>query len=326
MSATFLEAVKCRAADETKSRYSALADRMPPLVHSLLFDNRDPAEVDAGELLEALRQDNSAHDWASRLNDALRTVDATLNAAQCTTLRNAIDSSAATSMLIDSVDGLLEHQLNLTHEDFQALLGKEAVDRLHTLAVKSHAEFTLAGPMADAAAASAAREAGVRPPLLPDAPHEIFIRRYCPETRPWFGFHTDRSSLTLNIALSDDAAHAGGRLVAILHGKVHVCQRREGTATLHSSTLLHAVTRMLSGVRYSLIVFYRQICPHANHHLVRCSPSTLAILYPVAAGSYSCDMCNRSAEAMDYPGMWHCGAGCEYDVCSDCHRTYWQYA
>ena len=27
-------------------------------------------------------------------------------------------------MLIDSVDGLLEHQLNLAHEDFKALLGK----------------------------------------------------------------------------------------------------------------------------------------------------------------------------------------------------------
>ena len=325
MSATFLEAVKCRAADKTRSRYKALADRMPPLVHGLLYDNRDPDEVDAGELLQALHQDNTAHDWASRLSESIRSVDATLNAAQCAILRNAIDSAAA-SMLIDSVDGLLEHQLNLTREDFKALLGKEAVDQLHALAVESHAKFTSVGSMAAAAAASAAREAGIRAPLLPDAPHEIFVRRYCPETRPWFGFHTDRSSLTLNIALSDDSAHVGGRLVAILNGKVHGCERLEGTATLHSSTLLHAVTRMLSGVRYSLIVFYRQICPHACHHLVHCSPSTLAILYPVAAGSYSCDMCNESAEAMGYPGMWHCGTGCEYDVCSDCHRTHWQYA
>jgi hypothetical protein len=32
--------------------------------------------------------------------------------------------------------------------------------------------------------------------------------------------------------------------------------RSEGDATVHSATLLHAVTRMRGGVRYSLILFF----------------------------------------------------------------------
>ena len=31
--------------------------------------------------------------------------------------------------------------------------------------------------------------------------HEIFVRRYTPNTRPWFPFHRDRSELTINVAL-----------------------------------------------------------------------------------------------------------------------------
>ena len=105
-------------------------------------------------------------------------------------------------------------------------------------------------------------------------------------------------------------------------GEVVRCDRAEGTATLHASTLLHAVTRVQvrrtchtrlceealftekhnprpatqalftprschavarvqgPAARYSLILFYRQICPAAAHRLVECSVATMDLLYP----------------------------------------------
>mgnify|MGYP001973441987 CR=1 FL=1 len=86
--------------------------------------------------------------------------------------------------------------------------------------------------------------------------HEIFVRVYTPHTRPWFPFHKDRSELTVNIALSDDGNHKGGRLIAIYDGAVRAIERREGTATLHPSSLMHAVSRMTEGTRHALIIFF----------------------------------------------------------------------
>jgi hypothetical protein len=53
----------------------------------------------------------------------------------------------------------------------------------------------------------------------------------------------------LNVALSDDGEHGGGRLVAIYDGAVRTIERCEGAATLHPSSLMHAVTRMTDGTR-----------------------------------------------------------------------------
>ena len=52
------------------------------------------------------------------------------------------------------------------------------------------------------------------------------------------------------------ADHGGGRLLAVYGGRVHVIERPEGEATVHSSDLFHAVTAMTRGVRYSLILFF----------------------------------------------------------------------
>jgi len=39
---------------------------------------------------------------------------------------------------------------------------------------------------------------------------------------------------------------------------VQLVEREEGEVTVHAKGLLHGVTRMRSGVRYSLIIFYRE--------------------------------------------------------------------
>ena len=137
--------------------------------------------------------------------------------------------------------------------------------------------------------------------------------------------------LTMNIALSDDAAHGGGALLAIYDGSVQHVVRGEGGATVHPSGVQHAVTRMYSGIRYSLILFYHQVCPDARHALVACDAVQMDRLY--SGGAYSCDSCGESAadlalrraeaggEALPAPRWWHCSEGCEYDMCDECHSA-----
>ena len=62
--------------------------------------------------------------------------------------------------------------------------------------------------------------------------------------------------MTVNVALSDDAAHSGGKLLAVCNGEVRALERDEGGATVHSSKLLHGVSKMTGGTRYSLILFF----------------------------------------------------------------------
>ena len=62
------------------------------------------------------------------------------------------------------------------------------------------------------------------------------------------------TSFTVNVALSDESSCVGGELAMGSSG-VQAIRRGEGEATVHSSTLLHAVSRLDSGTRYALIVF-----------------------------------------------------------------------
>lgn len=70
----------------------------------------------------------------------------------------------------------------------------------------------------------------------------------------------DTAALTANVALADDARHEGGRLLALAGREgLRAIERREGQATVHPSSLLHGVSRMMRGSRYSLICFFRSL-------------------------------------------------------------------
>ena len=85
---------------------------------------------------------------------------------------------------------------------------------------------------------------------------DAYVRRYSRHTRPWLGFHTDRSVVTINVALAPDAAHEGGRLHAVLGGAHRIVEREEGEATVHGDDVMHGVSAMRSGVRYSLVMLF----------------------------------------------------------------------
>jgi len=157
-----------------------------------------------------------------------------LSPEACARLRAAVD--AERQARCDSVDGAPDHQLNLSRERLESLVGVAATGLLWSLPAKFAA----------------------KPRELGEGSVEIFVRRYTPDSRPWIPFHNDSAAFTVNVALGDDASFTGGRLLACYDGAIRLLSRAEGEATVHASTLLHGVTMMMSGVRYSLILFFGQ--------------------------------------------------------------------
>ena len=213
--------------------FDEAAARMPLPLRRLLVDNAPPASIDASSLaasLPFLPLSLPMGSWT----DILRK-DGLLDAAGCAALRAAVDERGLETAG-DTVDGAADHQLNLSTDELSQLLGPARVEAI--LAAGRELDVRRGGK-------------GVRElPIV-----EAFVRRYTPESRPWHPFHQDRAAITVNVALSDDSAHGGGRLVGIFADGAAAFERREGTATVHLSRIVHGVTCMTRGVRHALIVF-----------------------------------------------------------------------
>ena len=256
------------AALQLPPEYVALARKMAPAVRDVVVYNRDPSSVPMNDLLNALGMPPVE---APPMYPGLRSL-ALLNllpkptgsradvvhepialpAQACAALREAVDSASFSAA--DSVDGCTDYQLNLTREALESFVGSDAVARLWATAARALHKVR-PGEYDDEHGDGGEAQGNAAQQLL--EAHEIFVRSYTGETRPWFPFHKDRSELTVNVALADDALHDGGRLVAIYDGAVRCIPRREGDATLHPSSLMHAVTRMSgAGKRYALIIFF----------------------------------------------------------------------
>ena len=222
------------AQDAVSSTFADAAAKMPTTVRSLLVENADPCSISVDALLTDLGIKPERHLLTA---DDAKVVHApsSLSAAACAALREAVDRSCGAKA--DSVDGLPDHQLPLTFDQLSSLIGGEEARALVALPA---AHF--ANKCADAE----------------ERPSDIFVRRYAGGTRPWNPFHHDSAAVTVNVALCSDDSFVGGKLVAVCKGEVSTLSREEGEATIHDSRLLHAVTRITSGVRYSLICFIGQ--------------------------------------------------------------------
>lgn len=201
------------------------AQRMPAISRRLLLEHSDPQDVSAAALLDELQMPPET----VSLGAPVLEYPGFLPPDACATLRGAVDRESQAK--VDSVDGAPDHQLNLTREQLVDLVGASIVDSLWRLPNE-----LLGSPTASEAL--------------------IFVRRYTPSTRPWNPWHVDSAAVTANVALSDEAACAGGELLTVRDDGVRAVVRGAGDATVHSSTLLHAVSRLSSGARYSLIVFF----------------------------------------------------------------------
>ena len=252
---------------EWPPEFKAAAAAMPSLLRSVLVDNIKPDTVSVQSLLEVLGR-VSPHHLNMAFEAPVLHVPAALSAKACATLRAAVDSERTVAR--DSVDGGPEHQLNLSREALELLIGRDQCSRIWQLPKRfrmSTAVVPVAVPAAadtaDAASEARAVEAETKGTVAVEAEleaiaelKECFIRRYCAGTRPWIPFHTDAYEVTVNVALGSDDAFGGGALLGVYGGEVRAICREEGDATVHSSKLLHGVTAMARGVRYSLIVFF----------------------------------------------------------------------
>ena len=253
--------------------FAAQARRMPSLLRRLLVDSEPPAAISALTVLLASGLERAQIaaarlDLARPASEMLLRQPAVLDTAACAALRSAVDEKArkweggywcrpSERNGKDTVDGLLEHQINLSRERLRSLIGDPALLRLtRDLPTRFEAkrDGVTCGPsrsrqhrLADECMCGAASNLVVS---------QAFVRRYTAHTRPWFTFHVDTASLTANIALEADAAHCGGVLLALLEGSVTPIVRGEGEASVHPSTLMHGVTRMRQGTRYALVVFF----------------------------------------------------------------------
>ena len=242
------------------TEFASQAAQMPLYIRRLLIDNIHPSNASIGSVIRSLRLPPeelqvvlAALQQPSK--ELLLRSEGFLDRPTCKALRAAVDAanSKAANKKADSVDGLAEHQLDLTMDSLLELTGPDVLERLRSLPTR----FAASGGRCSQGGTKEEEEKEVNGLVIQRA----FVRRYASTERPWFTFHMDTARLTANIALSSDSEHEGGRLLALLGGEgVVVIERQEGEATVHPSSLLHGVSCMKGrGVRYSLIVFYRGV-------------------------------------------------------------------
>lgn len=75
-------------------------------------------------------------------------------------------------------------------------------------------------------------------------------------TEGCIAFHCDGgyATRTVQVCLNSDTEYEGGRLIFYAQGNCHVPERKAGFVSIHDRDILHAVSRVTSGVRYSLFV------------------------------------------------------------------------
>ena len=235
-------------APDKNPTYESYFTALPHVVRQCLVEGE---EVDACALVEALQTINEHVDeYPTETALDLLSVKGAIDAAGCETLRRAVD--ATRSVVPDSVDQMPEHQLDLSRDELEGYLGISTVAKLWRLPrrLASQRESGVPGETSDEPPAN--RWANPEPQYRV----VLFVRRYCRETRPMINFHRDTCAVTVNVALAADEAHMGGRLLAILDDGLHEIRREEGEATVHPSDVLHAVTAVREGVRYSLLLFF----------------------------------------------------------------------
>ncbi len=226
----------CAASRPAADGFAAAAAKLPALARKALVELN--TDVDASALIRSLplRKDDKAEALAALVapttEGLLLHKPAALSLEACANLRKLV-SSRVNGAALDTVDGLPEYQVNFTRQELERVIGAQAVASLwalpRTLDVAAPARFTQV---------------------------RIFARSYGPTTRPLLALHTDASDWTVNVALSDDSDVAGGRLL-LLHGsRVQVQERRAGDATVHKWSLVHGVTPVAAGTRFSLILFF----------------------------------------------------------------------
>ena len=85
----------------------------------------------------------------------------------------------------------------------------------------------------------------------------LYIRRVIGD-KSLINFHKDYSNRTMKIALNNQSEFEGGDLVYLTDGCFHKPDQLKGSITIHNNDIIHGVTPILSGIRYSLFILHTQ--------------------------------------------------------------------
>ena len=193
---------------------------------------------------------------------AVLRIPSLLDYDQCKALCNAVDARMTRNC--DTVDGAPDFQLNVEQHGVPNAIRlvqahvrqklRHAAWRLLQLQMKMTGGDGEGGQ--EEASLISSKDMDIMASISSHPPR-MFVRRYSADTRPFIPFHCDSARVTVNVALNDDRDFEGGELLALYGQRIRdIKARTAGEATVHASSLLHAVREMTYGVRYSLIVFY----------------------------------------------------------------------
>ena len=161
--------------------------RMARPLRRLLVEGVQPNSVRAAAVLHALNLPMDQFRCARRALEAaagnvILSMPSLLAKQACAALRSAVDEGALTNP--DSVDGLADHQIDITTIDaLCSLVGPDGLEALRSLP--------------SVFAQDPSRQAMLGEALNPERSRVFdistaFVRRYTASGRPWFLFHSDR--------------------------------------------------------------------------------------------------------------------------------------
>lgn len=157
-----------------------------------------------------------------------------LTELQCSALVQFIDDNIS-SAVIDSVDDFPEYQVDVSFELLSQLVGKETCQTI----------LELPNVLDNSLSHKLSSQLG----------YSLFLRLYSEETRPLIPFHHDICAYTCVIALNDQSDFSGGYFVMLNGDNLERAAWKQGEALLHSGNLVHGVSKMNAGKRYSLVMF-----------------------------------------------------------------------
>ena len=230
------------------ARFAQIGAKLPPLARKVLVDGVTLEPGLARDLLESLSLPQETKEAALSCleDDSVQIQQAcVLLPESCAVLRGHCDKHLSSGP--DSVDGAPTFQVQLNLLQVEKLLGLKASQELRTCSENLLRALEPANGTA-------------KFPLLGD----IFLRRYTSTTRPFIPFHCDHAAFTVNIALGgrengSGGEEGGGHLVALHRNSIVTLLRNEGEATAHTSALLHGVSRITSGERHTMIMFFNKV-------------------------------------------------------------------
>jgi hypothetical protein len=232
------EIVEQKSAELAARRRRQYRHNSCPVVRAYLVDGADPGLATDDELAVIRSYGTTSDATVNGSADIVRRVPL-FDSQQCERLI-AFGRDHMRAVVLDSVDDLPEYQVNLDVASLTDLVGPAPVDELLSLP-----------------AAHGADEA------VPDEVLSVslFLRIFSPETRPYITFHSDVSRWTVNVPLDDDGPDGGGRLLMLYAGALREEARLQGVALSHPGAVVHAVSRVKAGQRWSLIALFHASDP-----------------------------------------------------------------